>query len=93
MVGIIDYIIESLIGISGEVWIFALMFLFVVSTLMIIYKISINEAWAFLLPSLAALTPRFGGSWLPEWVIVVAFIPFGMLISEVIIRRWEGQRE
>ena len=84
---VLNSIFEGLLGILGSpfgVGIFILVFLF---SLIVIKGLNYTETWLVVIVAIGALTTDYGGGYLPEWVLVIVLVPFGWVISEIIIKR------
>lgn len=88
---VLNNIFEGLLGIIGSpfgVGVFVLVFIL---CLMMIKGLNYTETWLVVLVSVGALTSDYGGGYLPEWVLVGVLLPFGWVLSDIIMKRWQGQ--
>lgn len=88
---VLSSIFEGLLGLLGSpfgVGVFMLVFLI---SLVVIKGLNYTETWLVVIVAVGALSSDYGGGYLPEWLLVVVLVPFGWVISEIIIKRWQGQ--
>ena len=90
MVGLFDTIFQGLVGLGGSTWLVGIVLLILILVLLAITNASFEEFWLVLLPVIGSLTPRYGGSLLPDWALLIAVIPFVWLMGDALMKWWGG---